>query len=123
MNRPCPICCHANHQAIQVRLASGDHLIQIAATHDISIAALWRCRLNHIQDPTEHYDIDVASAQKARLLNKPDQKPMVRVIRHPDEQPRTNARHTLQRIREALIQALQNIPGALPAALRALEAI
>jgi hypothetical protein len=117
MNRPCPICCHANHQAIQIRPASGDRLIQIAATHDISIAALWRCRLNHIQDPTEHYDIDVASAQKARLLNKPEQKPMVR------EQPRTNARHTLQRIREALIQALQNIPGALPAALQALEAI
>ena len=137
MNKPCAICTHPNHATLHARLAAAEPLAGMSQDTGLPIAALWRCRLNHIEDPTHHYDVLVASARKARLLNKPDQKPIVSIIDHPSQIPITKSTENQralfkqgltealqimdQRIRAALSKALESIPGALPAALQALE--
>ena len=73
----CPVCRHPQSQELRYLLDRPHDIHQISAAWQIPVLDLWRCRLHHIENPADFYDIIGVSVQKARLLDKTDIQPVV----------------------------------------------
>ena len=73
----CPICRHPEHETLREILTQPHDIHKISAEWNIPILDLWRCRLHHLEDPTDFYSIIGSAARKARLLDATDLNPQV----------------------------------------------
>ena len=67
--RMCRVCAHEKAGAIRLQLANGRPFNELAREYQLSQVELWRCRLQHIEDPFKLYNFLDASAEKARALD------------------------------------------------------
>jgi len=67
--RTCRVCGHKQAAAIRLQLANGRPFNDLAREYQLEPAELWRCRLQHIEDPFKLYNFLDASAEKARALD------------------------------------------------------
>jgi hypothetical protein len=73
----CPLCRHPHREQLRYLLGRTHDIHSISSEWDIPILDLWRCRLHHIEDPTDFYNPLGAVLRKSRLLDATDLKPTV----------------------------------------------